>query len=166
MGSLGCLLDATTALAAEGDRAVSAGLGYAGFALVQDDDTRSAHGATLTLEYEHGLSDTLGLRFGASGGPFFRAKGTAWAGAGTVGITYTWDVIQLVPYVSGSLGAIVAGSGGIGTEVKPLLQLGVGVDWLRSRELSFGLAAQVEVYLADMVYWSVGPRVTYRWGYF
>jgi hypothetical protein len=170
--ALPLLLWSSAALAAEGEKAFSVGVDYSHWNVVQeshpgdDDDSITADGAQLALDYEYGWNDTLWLRASGSGGYFSVPKGSAWAAGGTLGITYAIDVIRWVPFVQLGAGALVVGGDGVDVEVKPVVELGVGLAALQGRTWSWGVVARVDTMFSQATFLTVGPRLTWRWGFF
>ena len=155
------------ARAAEGESALSGGAFYSYFQVGQGNKTRAAHGGVLGVDYEHGLSDSYWFRAAVSGGLFGEGGSLAWAGSATLGISYRFDVIKYVPFVTVGAGAFACGGGAdLDTEVRPFVEIGGGLDVLRSRSFSWGIEARLRSYWTDVVYITVGPRFSYRWGYF
>lgn len=150
------------AWADDGERAVSISAGYSSFAIPEHEPP----GGALGLEYEHGIGDTMWFRAAAAGGIYGGDDGAAYAGIGSVGITYVVDVLKYLPYLHAGLGGAVLGGGVIETQVHPLIELGAGVDLLRSRDLSYGLWARVGSFIDDAATVGAGFRVTWRSGFF
>jgi hypothetical protein len=164
-------LPTRAALAAEGERAFGVGIDYSTWTVIQDhpgtdDDSLTAHGVALAADYEYGWNDTLWLRASASGGYYAVPDGNGWATGGTIGITYALDVLRYVPLIQAGVGALVIGGDGVDTEVKPVVELGIGLAVLESRTFSWGFVARFDAFASQAVFLTVGPRVTWRWGYF
>jgi hypothetical protein len=161
---LGCAL--ATARADEGESAFSVGLGYAGISIPD----HTANGGDLSLEYERGVTDVVWLRASLGGGLLLDAGSRVESGHGTVGLTYVLDVLRYVPYVTLGAGAIYLRGSSVEEDlsdpVQPLIQLGGGLDVLVDRELSYGVYARFESYLTRTAFFSVGARVSWRWGFF
>lgn len=151
------------AAADEGESAVSVGLGFASFAITEHDGL----GAGLGIDYERGLSDAFWLRASAAGA-YYRAgdAGAAYAGQATVGLTYVIDVLKYVPYLHIGAGGAVLGGESIDADVHPLAEIGVGLDILARRGLSYGPFARLGSFFDDSALLSAGVRLTWRWGFF
>ena len=152
----------STAAADDGERALSVSAGYSSFAIPEHEPP----GGALGLEYEHGIGDTMWFRAAAAGGVYGGDDGPAYAGLGSVGITYVVDVLKYLPYLHAGVGGALLGGGVIETQVHPLIELGAGVDLLRSRDLSYGLWARIGSFIDDSATVGAGFRVTWRWGFF
>ena len=157
-------LVAREAAADDGERALSVSAGYSSFAIPEHEPP----GGALGVEYEHGIGDTMWVRAAAAGGVYGGEEGAAYAGLGSVGITYVVDVLKYLPYLHAGVGGVVlgGGDGAIETQVHPLVELGAGVDLLRGRDMSYGLWARVGSFLDDSATVGAGFRVTWRWGFF
>lgn len=164
---------------AEGERALSAGLGWATFSTPgtpmmrnQAPPTLSPDvGGALAVSYEHSISTDLGLRVELAGGVFYGGgqamQGqTSYAALGDAGVVFRFDVLKFVPYAFGGLGGVAAGGGPIDRGADLVLVVGGGVDWLRSRERSYGLEARVASFGGDITVVTFGLRGTVRWGLF
>jgi hypothetical protein len=161
--------------AAEGERALSVGVDYMTWTIPLERQAGApadaptdltAHGATAAVDYEYGWNDTLWLRASATGGWFVSDPGSNWAGGGTVGLTYALDVLRYVPVVQAGVGLLVLGGDGIDVSVKPVVELGLGLTILESRTFSWGVVARFDSFASRAVFLTIGPRITWRWGYF
>jgi len=146
---------------ADEERALSLGLSFATLGVERFED----QGLLVGLDYEHGLSETLSLRLGGGAGWYPKGDGSQ-SGHGLVGIRYAFDVIRYVPYVNLGAGALVLFGNERETALKPLLEVGVGVDRLLGRDWSYGIHVRFASFLADVGFFTAGLRATYRWGYF
>lgn len=169
--TLTALLTAPSVGAAEGETALSVGLAYGRFAVIQEGEggareTREAQGALLQLLYERGLGDTFWLRAACSGGLHDGPHGLAWSGATTAGLTYVFDVIRYVPSFHIAAGAAYLGGGGIERTLKPIVEIGAGLDVLESREMSWGIGVAFDSFVSDVAFFTAGARLTWRFGYF
>jgi hypothetical protein len=159
------------ALAGDGDHALSLALGYGTYSIVQLNATKAAerrtmHGGALVLDYDRGFGDAWGFKIMAAGGLGDGPTGLAWNASGTVGLRYALDVLRYVPYVHAGVGAMIVGGGGIDREVKPIVELGAGIDVLESTTWSWGVSVRVETLGTDVVFFTITPRLSYHWGYF
>jgi hypothetical protein len=162
---------------ADGDRAVSAGLGWATFSTPgkpmrnQAPPTLSPDvGGALAVSYEQSVSTDFGLRAELAGGVFYGGgqamQGqTSYAVLGDAGVVFRFDVLKFVPYAFGGLGGVAAGGGPIDRGADFVLVVGGGVDWLQSRERSVGLEARVASFGGDVTVVTFGLRGTMRWGF-
>jgi hypothetical protein len=152
---------APAALASEDDRAFSLFAGYGRFTVPD----RVADGGVLGVDYERGLTDAVSLRASAGGG-LYASDGLAYSGQAVLGITYLFDVLRYVPYANLGVGAIVMSGDTIDTTVEPLVELGLGLDILQSRETSWGVQVRYETLTNEPSYLTAGLRLTWRWGFF
>jgi hypothetical protein len=122
-------------------------------------------GGIAAVEYERGLTDAFWLRLSGGGG-LFSADGLAWGAFGVAGVMYRVDVLRYVPWVSLGVGVIGVGGGSFATQAKALVEVGVGLDILQSTTLSYGVEIRVDSFASQVVWFTVGPRISWRWGYF
>jgi hypothetical protein len=154
-------------LAADGEHALSATLGYATYTVVGDNP----HGAALGVDYERGFSDALSWRISGGGGFYYR-DGVSFSGQLTAGLTYLFDVLKYVPYVNAGIGGIVIvdidgdPAGDPAVDIHPLAEIGVGLDILRDRTSSVGVYVRFETLLQETSFFTAGVRSTWRWGFF
>jgi hypothetical protein len=175
----GCVIAAaTTSAHADGDRALSASLGFATFSVPkptksnqQPTDLTPDGGASLAVMYEHGISTDLALRAEAAGGLFSGGNikhQSALSGAllGDVGIEFRLDVLAYVPYAFAGVGGVYAAGGPIDASTQAVVVLGGGVDWLRGRDRSIGIEGRLASFAGDITVFTIGLRGSVRWGYF
>jgi hypothetical protein len=164
----GCLLLlcwAGVAAAAEGESAISVVPGFAALSVHQGQHERSGVGGGGLVDYQRSFSDTWWFR-AAAGGALLDIDGTAYEAVGTVGVTYTIDVFRYVPYVGVGAGAAVIGGGSVKGEVRPYVELGVGVDVLVGRAWSWGVDVRFSSFVSQYSTLIAGPKFALRWGYF
>jgi hypothetical protein len=162
-----CLLSGGSALAGEGEKAVSVVPEFSTWQITQgNDQTKDATGGALGVDLEYGYNDTLWLRASAAGGLYDGPSGVAWSGGATVGVTYALDILRYVPWMNLGIGALSVGGGGVDATIKPVVELGVGVDVLESRSFSWGVAIRFDGFASQATFFTIGPRFTWRWGYF
>jgi hypothetical protein len=162
---------------ADGERALSASLGWATFSTQgtamrnQAPPTLSPDvGGALAVSYEHSVSTDISLRGELAGGVFYGGgmamqSKTSYALLGDAGVVFRFDVVKFVPYAFGGLGAVAAGGGPIDRGADFVLVVGGGLDWLQSRERSYGLEARVASFGGDITVVTFGVRGTVRWGF-
>jgi hypothetical protein len=153
--------------ASEDERALSLVPAYGTLSLGQGEGTQtlSAEGGMLSVDYERGVTDALWFRATGGAGVFASDQGTIVAGTAIVGLTYAFDVLRYVPYAN--LGAgILWTEGAVAREVRPVLELGFGLDVLTSRTASYGLVMRFQSFASQSAYFTIGPRITWRWGFF
>jgi hypothetical protein len=175
--ALALLLIATPAWA-EGERALSAGLGWATFSVpgkatgnqTPPDITPDVGGA-LSVSYEHAIGSDVSLRGELAFGVFYGGaakdqSNLSFAGLADAGITYRFDVLKYVPYAFGGVGGVFSGGGPIDNGADFVLVLGGGLDVLQSRSRSWGLEGRLASFGGDITLLTIGLRGTIRWGYF
>lgn len=150
------------ALASDGENALSLSANY-GTYLIPD---YSPHGGVIGIAFERGFSDSLSWRVAGGGGLFYGSDQLTYSGHLTVGMTYLLDVLKYVPYVELGAGAIAIAGGELETRIKPLIQVGLGIDVLRSRTFSYGIRLEFESLLQETSFFTLGVRATWRWGFF
>jgi hypothetical protein len=145
-------------------------------------DSRTAHGGGGGLEVGFGITESLSLHLSgflswhALDATMTQKDGIMSAYASMLGLTYTLDVIRLVPYFELQLGVVgTRGTAGFGDDelvVKSsndfALGLGFGMDFLVTRNVAVGFLVRYHALLTDItripVYLYVGPRVSFRFG--
>jgi hypothetical protein len=75
-------------------------------------------------------------------------------------------VLRYVPYVSVGGGAVLLGGGAVTTEARPFLELGVGLEVEESPSFSWGIDARLGSFATQATIFTIGPRVSWKWGYF
>ena len=158
------LLLPTAAAAEEGESALSIDGGLATFTIPDHGGV----GGLLGGDYERGLSDAFWLRASAAGAIYRGSdgEGAIYAGRATVGLTYVVDVLKYVPYIHLGAGGLVIGGAELDAEVRPLGELGVGLDVLSRRGRSYGPFARVQTSFDEGAFLELGLRVSWRWGFF
>src|SRR5215468_6485678 len=162
---------------ADGERALSAGIGWATFSAPGKAMGRQAPptlspdvGGALAVSYERSISTDLSLRGELAGGVFYgggqpmQGK-TSFAALGDAGIVFRFDVLKYVPYAFAGLGGVAAGGGPIDRGADFVLVIGGGLDWLQNRERSYGLEARLASFGGDITVITFGVRGTVRWGF-
>jgi len=133
-------------------------------------------GTSLALDYEYTIGSDFALRADLAGA-FFRGGNdptkkqspSSYAGLGAVGFTYRFDVFKWVPYAFAGVGGVLAGGGPInqhGASDELVVQLGGGVDWLQSRDRSYGLEVRIASFAGDITVTTICLRGSTRWGFF
>lgn len=164
--------------AAENEQALSLGAGYASFSAPGEAKMNMAPpsvspdwGTGLFASYERMLGSDLGLRAELagslfSGGNTAKQTATSYAVLGDAGLVFRFDVLRVVPYAFAGLGAVWSTGGPIDRGTDYVIVIGGGVDWLRSRERSYGLEVRMGSFAGDVTVVTVGLRGTQRWGFF
>jgi hypothetical protein len=162
---------------ADGESAVSVGLGWATFSVPGKAMDRQAPptlspdvGGVLVVSYERSISSNVGVRAELAGGVFYGGAqemqgNTSYAALGDAGVVYRFDVLKYVPYAFAGIGGVAAGGGPIDRGADFVLVIGGGLDWLVNRQRSYGLEARVASFGGDMTVVTFGVRGTMRWGF-
>jgi len=164
--------------AAENDRALSLGLGYASFSAPGEQKADMAPpsvspdwGSGLSASYERMIGSDLGFRAELAGN-LFRGGNTdqqspmSYALVGDAGLVFRFDVLQFVPYAFAGLGGVASTGGPIDRGIDYVVVIGGGLDWLRSRSRSYGLEVRMASFAGDVTVATIGIRGTQRWGFF
>lgn len=164
--------------AAEGERALSIGLGWATFSVPGEPVNNMAPptitpdvGGAVSVTYEHSISTDFSLRVDGAFGAFYgggtekQSKGS-YAGLADAGAVFRFDVLKYVPYLFGGLGAVATTGGPIDGGVDFVVAIGGGLDVLLSRSRSYGFEARLASFGGDTTVFTLGVRGTCRWGYF
>jgi opacity protein-like surface antigen len=164
--------------AADSEQAVSLGLGFASFSApgepamnMAPTTTSPDWGSGLFASYERMIGTDVGLRIDAAGtlfrgGNTEKQTTTSRAFLGDAGLVFRFDILNVVPYAFAGLGVVHSTGGPIDRGVDYLVQIGGGVDWLRSRQRSYGLEIRLASFADDVTFFTVGLRATQRWGFF
>lgn len=128
-------------------------------------------GGALALSYERAISSDFGLRAEIAGGVFYGGatamqSNTSYALLGDAGVVFRFDVLKFVPYAFGGIGGVTSAGGPIDRGTDFVLVLGGGLDWLQSRERSYGFEARIASFGGDITLMTFGLRGTFRWGFF
>lgn len=162
------LVAPSPAWAGDGETAASAAVGYATYGTPDDrmqETLTPTAGATVQATYERGFGDDAAWRVQLAGS-IYGGGGIAGTGLATVGLTYRLDVLRYVPYAAIGVGVLARGGGPFATGFEPALEVGGGVDVLRGRARSWGVAAAITSFASDTTTLTVTVRSTWRWGYF
>ena len=164
--------------AAEGDRALSLGVGWATFSAPGKKMGSQAPpalspdiGGALSLAYEHAIGTDFALR-GQLAGSWFDGgaqKGessTSYALLAAAGAVVRFDVLKEVPYVFAELGGVYSWGGPIARGGEFVVAIGGGLDCLLSRKRSLGAELTLASFGGDVTVFTLGVRGSLRWGYF
>lgn len=164
--------------AAENERALSVGLGWATFSApgkktgtMEPPALAPDVGGALSVMYEHAIGTDIALRGELAGGLFYggaadpKQSNTSHAALGDVGIVFRFDVLKYVPYAFGGVGGLVSGGGPIDRGAQLVVAIGGGLDILQSRSRSWGFEARLASFGGDVTIFTFGVRGTIRWGY-
>jgi len=164
--------------AAEGERALSLGIGWATFSVPGEPVNNMAPpqispdiGGAVSVTYEHSISTDFSLRVEGAFGAFYgggteKQSNDTYAGLADAGAVFRFDVLKYVPYLFGGLGAVATTGGPIDGGVDFVVAIGGGLDILLSRDKSYGFEARLASFGGDTTVFTLGVRGTRRWGYF
>ena len=160
-----------SAFAAEGEQGLSVSAGYANLSIPQTADDGSdtdlgVHGGMAQIDWERGLNDTLWFRAAASGGFYDGPVNFAYSAAVVADLVYRFDYIRYVPYLFGGAGGVLGFGEGVDTKILPVVELGIGLDVLESRDFSWGLEIKADASYSFARFVTVGAKASWRWGYF
>jgi len=164
--------------AAEDERALSVGVGFATFSAPGEAEENMAPpavspdwGGALSATYERMIGSDLGLRAELAGG-YFRGGNTAAQSPGSyalladAGFVFRFDILHIVPYAFAGLGGVYSTGGPIDRDTSLVAVIGGGADWLRSRSRSYGFEIRLASFGSDITVVTIGLRGTQRWGFF
>lgn len=157
------------ARAGDGESALSVGGGGGTYVMPgeeEDETIAPLAGGLAIVTYERGFSEALSWRVEASAA-VYGGGGVSWSAAAAAGLVYRFDVLKYVPYGLIELGAAYVRGGPVPAPVlDPVVEIGGGVDFLRSRTRSWGLEGRMSGFAGDTTLVSVSARYTWRWGFF
>ncbi|GAC1352936.1 MAG: hypothetical protein NVS3B20_03900 [Polyangiales bacterium] len=148
--------------------------GFAGVA--GNEGTFSGFGGAASFEY--GLSDalTLAANATATSNQVTAKGGRSLVLSQALGVEYALDIIQYVPYFGIYAAAYELRGGGLTqTLVKPGAQIALGLDYVYSRDWTFGIETRAHVLPADLLSSPTNPtpfyttlflKAEYTWGWF
>jgi hypothetical protein len=125
-------------------------------------DGRDPWGFAGALDLEYGLTDAWAARLSLEGSAHpvdARAAsssvsklpgGTVGTTAALLGVTYTFDVLRLVPYANLAAGVVHFGGAVLSPHTTVALELGVGADYLVTKRWSCGVSFQYLFAPADL----------------
>jgi hypothetical protein len=160
------------------EQAASVGVGWATFSVpgkkmgnMQPPAVTPDIGGALSGMYEYALSTDVSLRGELAFGGFYggETKGHSagsFAGLGDAGVAFRFDVLKCVPYAFAGLGGVHTWGGPIDHGTDLVVVIGGGLDFLSSRERSWGIEARLASFGGDVTLFTAGVRGTYRWGFF
>jgi hypothetical protein len=164
---------------AEGERAISVGLGWATFSTPGEPSMENMEppavtptvGGALSITYEHAIGSDFSLRGEGAYGMFYGGNtddesALSHAVLGDVGAVFRFDVLKYVPYAFGGIGAVYTTGGPIAGGTNFVLALGGGLDVLVDRASSWGIEGRLASFGGDVTIFTIGVRGTRRWGYF
>jgi hypothetical protein len=124
-------------------------------------DNRKPWGLATAVDLEYGLNDAWALRATLAGSfhPVDKETidrqplpgGTVRTAAALAGLTYTIDVLRLVPYANFELGAIRFDGAVASTKTLFAAELGIGADYFVTRRWTTGVSFQYLFAPADLL---------------
>ena len=123
-------------------------------------DGRKPWGIAGGLDIEYGVTDGWAIRASLEAsrhsvdktGPMdLRPAGTLHTDAAMIGLTYTFDVLRLVPYAELQIGMIQLGGAVLTPQTLLAMELGVGGDYFVTRRFTAGLAFHYLFQPADLL---------------
>jgi hypothetical protein len=123
-------------------------------------DGRKPWGPTLGLDVAYGLNDAWALRASLDASSHSvspenpqdtRPVGNVSRQAALVGLTYTIDVLRLVPYADLDIGVVHIGGAVLQPQTLLAMQLGVGAAWFVNRQWTAGLSFRYLFEPADLL---------------
>jgi hypothetical protein len=168
--------------AAEGERSLSLSLDFDTFSTpgkkvgsqAPPDVTPDAGGG-LTLSYERALGTDLSFRGELAGALYHGGNNPAqmqsalsYAALADVGLVYRFDILKWVPYALVGVGGVISGGGpidqhGAGDEL--VVVIGGGLDYLVSRDRSYGFEVKFASFAGDISLTTISFRASTRWGF-
>ncbi|MEO7097380.1 MAG: hypothetical protein ABI175_29230 [Polyangiales bacterium] len=147
--------------------------GFAGVAGNEGDF--SGYGGGLLAAY--GLNDAISIRASAfaSSNQIAKDGKRSYVLSQALGLDYQLDVLQIVPYFGIYAALYEVGGGNVDREVKVGAQLALGLDYVYSRELVFGIDLRAHALPGDFLrspdnpmpfYATTFLKVEYVWGWF
>ncbi len=148
----------------------------AGFAGLSSEGSFAGYGGALFLGWAITDALTLGVNATASSNQVTKRGGRSLVMSQAVGITYALDIIQIVPYAGIYAGIYEFTGGGLEkTQLKGGGQLALGVDYVHSRDLTFGLELRAHALPGEFLSSPTNPtpfyattflKAEYTWGWF
>jgi hypothetical protein len=83
-----------------------------------------------------------------------------------VGVTYALDVVKYVPSATLGAGLAVVAREDKDVTLRPMFEIGVGLDRLLSRSAALGVQARLQSFASDTLYVNAGFRFCYRFDFF
>lgn len=161
---------ATTTTTAHGfERQWHAGADATWAAVTWHDSTYGGYGAGAHLAY--GLRDDFNalLEVGATSHPVWVDRPSLLVASGSVGVAYTLDVLEWVPYFGLLVGGYHVSGAELGQgELKLGFQGTAGMDYRFSRDFAVGAQLRYHTFAGDPFtahYMTVSARFEYLWGW-
>jgi hypothetical protein len=164
---------APPASAAQGVKRVGVQGGFAGMA---SEGSFAGFGGGLSAGWAVTDAWTLGANATVSSNQVTEKGGRSLVFAQSIGFVYALDIIQIVPYAGIYAGLYQMTGGGLPkTQWKGGAQLALGVDYVYSRSLTFGIEARAHALPGEFVTSPTNPtpfyattflKAEYTWGWF
>lgn len=148
----------------------------AGFAGLSNEGSFAGFGGGLTAGYAITDAWTLGVSATASSNHVTENGPRGQVFVQSVGVSYALDILQIVPYFGIYAGLYELHGGTLPkTEVKGGGQVALGVDWVYSRDFTFGLELRGHAIPGDFLrspdnptpfYATTFVKAEYTWGWF
>lgn len=171
----GAILGLTCARAdaAQGVKRVGIQAGFAGLA---NEGSFAGFGGALDAGYAINDALTIAALASASSNQVTDKGGRGQVFSQSIGLVYALDVLQIVPYAGLYAGLYELHGGGLPkTQLKAGAQLAVGLDWVYSRDFTFGLEIRAHALPGDFFakpdnptpfYMTTFLKAEYTWGWF
>jgi hypothetical protein len=147
-----------------------------GFAGLASEGSFAGFGGALYGGWSFTDALTLGVNATASSNQVTEKGGRSLVTSQAVGITYALDIIQIVPYAGIYAGIYQFTGGGLPkTQIKGGAQLALGVDYVYSRDFTFGLELRAHALPGEFLSSPTNPtpfyattflKAEYVWGWF
>lgn len=147
-----------------------------GFAGLSSEGSFAGYGGALYAGWSFTDAWTLGINATASSNQVTEKGGRSLVLSQAIGVTYALDIIQIVPYAGLYAGIYEMRGGGLQkTQLKGGAQLALGVDYVRSRDWTFGLELRAHALPGDFLAEPTNPtpfyattflKAEYTWGWF
>jgi hypothetical protein len=167
------LFASSSADAAKGVKRVGVEAGFAGMA---GEGTFAGYGGGLRAGWSFTDAWTVAVDALASSNQVVEHGGRSLVLSQSAGLIYALDIIQIVPYVGVFGGLYELSGGGLPkTQVKGGAQLLLGLDWVYSRDFTFGLELRAHALPGDFAQSPDNPtpfyatsmlKAEYTWGWF
>jgi len=164
---------AAPARAAQGVKRVGVQAGFAGMA---SEGSFAGFGGGVRGGWSITDAWTLGVDATVSSNQVADKGGRSLVFVQSAGVTYALDIIQIVPYAGLYAGLYELTGGGLPkTQLKGGAQLLLGLDWVYSRDFTFGLELRAHALPGDFAQQPENPtpfyatsmlKAEYTWGWF
>ncbi len=177
------VIGASSPAYAEGERSLSLSADFDTFSTpgkkvgsTAPPDITPDGGGGLTLSYERTVGTDFSFRAELAGAlyhggddPAKKQSALSYAALADIGFVYRFDILKWVPYALAGVGGVIAGGGPIvqhGSSDEFVVVIGGGIDYLVSRDRSYGIEVRFASFAGDISLTTIGFRATTRWGFF